>query len=230
MTAASIVLSLFQAGVSTSQASPWFMASVAAMMVGVILLRNSFSRRPRMKDSENDAPDLQKESVERLDRERATAVFLVGGEHRLEPASIRVFRSTYAKEYRQILFLSVGVYDYEVMDSGVADGGYADAEKAKHLRQKTRLALDPYLAVAHEMGLAADCRVGVATDPIAEIDRISTEIAATHPRAVFFVTKLVFRRFNWFYRLFQAGTGDAIRKRLENKGFPVTIIPLVLQI
>jgi hypothetical protein len=230
MTTAAVLPVLFLAGVPAPQASPWFMVFVAVVMVGVMLLRNSLSRRPRMKDSENDAPELQKESVERLDREGPTAVFLVGGVHQLEPASVRVFRSTYAKEYRQILFLSVGVYDYEVMDSGVGDGGYADPEKAKHLKQKTRLALDPYLAVAHEMGLSADCRVGVATDPIEEIDRMSTEIAAAYPRAVFFVTKLVFRRFNWFYRLFQPGTGDAIQKRLEKKGFPVTIIPLVLQI
>jgi len=59
---------------------------------------------------------LQQESVERLDPELPMAVFLVGGENRLEPTSIRVFQSTYSQEYRQILFLSVGVFDYEVMD------------------------------------------------------------------------------------------------------------------
>jgi hypothetical protein len=190
--------------------------------------------RPRVTNMKDHRPEreesIQKESVERLDREQPTAVFLVGGEHRLEAASLRVFRTTYAQEYRQILFLSVGVYDYGVMDSGVGDAGYDDPEKAKHLRLQTRLALDPHLAVARDMGLAADCRVGVATDPIEEIDQVSTEIAAAYPRAVFFVTTLVFGRFNWFYRLFHIGTGDAIRKRLEKKGFPVTVIPLVLHL
>ena len=185
-----------------------------------------------MSDSKDFAPgpsDVpQKEPVERLDSELPIAVFLVGGSHRLEPASIRIFRSTYAHEYRQILFLSVGIYDYEVMDAGVGGCSYSDPEKAKHLEIKTRLALDPYLAVAHEMGLAADCRVSVGTDPVEEIDRMSTQVAASYSRSVFFVTKLIFRRFNWFYRLFQTGTGDAICKRLEEKGFPVTVIPLVL--
>lgn len=173
---------------------------------------------------------MQQETVERLDPEQPMAVFLVGGVNRLEPAALRVFRSTHSQEYRQILFLSVGVYDYGVMDSAVEGGDDADADKAKQLRKKTRLALDPYLAVAHELGMAADCRVVVGTDPVEEIDRLSTQIAANYPRAVFFVTKLVFRRFDWVHRLFRSGTGDAIRRRLEKKGFPVTVIPLVLPI
>jgi hypothetical protein len=207
------------------------MASLAVLLVAVMMLLNALSRRAQVSDPKDERADsLQMEPGERLNPELPMAVFLVGGEHRLEPASIRVFRSTYAKAYRQILFLSVGIYDYDVMDAGVADGGYADPDKAKHLRLKTRLELDPYLTEAHEMGLAADCRVAVATNPVEEIDLLSTQIGAMYPRAVFFVTKLVFRRFNWFYRLFQAGTGDAIRKRLEKKGFPVTIIPLVLPV
>ncbi len=215
------------AGVARPPAPPWILAFLGLLILAVMVLRNSFSRTRRT--SEPAPPDpLQKVEVERLDPGQPVAVFLVGGENRLEPASIRVFGSTYAQQYRQILFLSVGVYDYEVMDSGVGAGGYADPEKAKHLRIKTRLALDPYLAVAHELGVAADCRVSVGTDPLEEIDRMSTRIALAYPKAVFFVTKLVFRRFNWFHRLFRAGTGDAIRKRLERKGFPVTVIPLVL--
>jgi hypothetical protein len=224
-----IVPDVASSAVPLSQAPAWIMASLAVIMVAILVLRKLLSRRARVTDSKSSPPDpLQKESVERLNPNLPVAVFLVGSEHQLEPASIRVFRSTHAPEYRQILFLSVGVFDYHVMDAGIADGGYADPEKAKHLRIKTRLALDPYLAVAHEMGLAADCRVAIATDPVDEIDRMSTQVAATYPRAVFFVTKLVFRRFTWFYRLFQAGSSDAIQKRLEKKGFPVTVIPLVL--
>jgi hypothetical protein len=173
---------------------------------------------------------LQNETMEKLDREQRTAVFLVGGEHRLEPATLGVFRNLYAKEYQQILFISVGVYDYEVMDAGVAGGGYADPEKGKHLRLQARLALDPYLTAAHEMGLAADCRVTIATDPVEEIDRMSTEIAALYPRTVFFLSKLVYRRFNWLHRLLRAGTSDAIQKRLEKKGLSVTVISLLLPV
>jgi hypothetical protein len=168
--------------------------------------------------------------VERLDPALPMAVFLVGGGHQLEPASIRVFRSLYAQDYRQILFLSVGIYDYEVMDAGVGDAGYGDPEKAKHLKIKTRLALDPYLDLAREMGLAAGCRVSVGTDPVEEIDRMSTQVAAIYSRSVFFVSKLLFRRFNWLYQLFQNGTAEAIRKRLQKKGFPVAVISLILPI
>jgi len=163
-----------------------------------------------------------------LDALQPVAVFLVGGGNELGPTALRIFRSMYSKDFRQIVFLSVGVLDYEVLDSGVGGHGYEDPDKPSHLRAKTRLALDPYLAVAREQGWPADCRVSISTDPVGEIDRLSTELAVAYPKAAFFVSKLVLQRLNWFHRLLRGGSSDAIRSRLEKKGFPVTVIPVVL--
>lgn len=164
-----------------------------------------------------------------MDANRSLAIFLVGGDQPIGPPSLRVFGHLYAKAYPQILFVSVGVVDYQVVDSGAEGRGtFRGTEEAKILKRKTRLALDPYLSSAHGLGLRADCRVSVATNAIDEIDRISNELAARYPRAVFFVSKLVFQKSHWFHRLLHSATSDAIRKRLEKKGFPVTVIPVVL--
>ena len=178
-----------------------------------------------------ESQGLPAENVDRLDSTNPLAVFLAGGDHSLGPPSLRIFGSLYAKEYPQILFASVGVMDYQVIDSGVEGrGDFKGSEEAKRLKRKTRLELDPYLATAHQLGILADCRVTVATNAVDEIDRLSDEIAVAYPRAVYFVSKLVFRKMRWYHHLLHAGTSDAIRNRLEKKGFPVTIIPVVLPV
>jgi len=177
---------------------------------------------------DSKADRLQEEAVQRFDPQKPLAVFLVGGEHDLGAAALRVFQSSHGSEYRQILFLSVGVLDYGVMDAGVVDNDNDAPEKARHLKLKTELALRPYLDTAREMGMTVDSHVSIATDPIEEIDLLSTKIALVCPRAVFFVSKLVFQKPNWFHRFLHKGTSDAIRKRLEKKGFPVSVLPVVV--
>lgn len=174
------------------------------------------------------ADSVQEETLQRFDPQKPLAVFLVGGEHDLGPAALRVFQSSHGAEYRQILFLSVGILDYGVMDAGVGDHGYDDPEKPRHLKLKTQLALQPYLDTAREMGMTAEIHVSIATDPIEEIDLLSTKISLVCPRTAFFVSKLVFQKPNWFHRFLHNGTSDAIRKRLEKKGFPVSVLPVVV--
>jgi hypothetical protein len=169
------------------------------------------------------------QDLERLDALEPVAVFLVGGDNELGPYSVRLLADRYSKDYRQILFVSVGVMDYAVLDQGVDAGqGFKGTEEAGRLMRKTRLQLDPYLAAAHELGLKAVVRVSVATDPVGEIGALSDEIVKAYPRAAFFLSKLVFSKWKWFHRLLHEGTGDAIQALLERKGFPVTVLPLVL--
>jgi len=176
-----------------------------------------------------DSDRLPGEEVDRLDGHQPVAVILVGGDHALGPASLRILGNLYSKEYLQILFLSVGVLDYAAMDGGAErDGSVKGSLEAKQLKRKTRLCLDPYLAIAHQLGFKADCRVSVATNVVDEIDVLSGEIAALYPRAVFFVSKRVFRRPSWFHSLLHNQSSDAIRTRLEKRGLPITVLPFVI--
>jgi len=171
---------------------------------------------------------LPAEDVDRLDASQPVAVLLVGGDHFLGPASVRIFGKLYSKEYGQTLLVSVAVIDEATTDEG-AEGptSFRRTAEAKGMKKKTRLALDPVLASAHELGFKADCRVSVATDVVEELDVLSDEIAAVYPRAAFFVSKLVFQKPTWFHPLFHRGSGDAIRARLEKKGRPITVLPFV---
>lgn len=170
-----------------------------------------------------------REPVDRLEADLPVAVLLVGGEHELGPKLIDLFRSLHAGQYRQVLFMSVGVLDYTVLDSGVnARTGFKGSEEAERLRHKTRQDLDPYLEAAHQMGLKADVSVSVATSAADEIDRLSGELSEIYPRACYFMGQLILARRRWFHRLLHAGAGEAIRRRLEKKGLPVKVLPVVL--
>ncbi|HVR85439.1 MAG TPA: hypothetical protein VMU54_14075 [Planctomycetota bacterium] len=211
---------------------------ILAMVTLVLLvLRNSLSTRdrrslvtPNSDDSlGHESQPLPGEEVDRLEATQPVAVFLVGGDHALGPASLRILGNLYSKEYLQILFVSVGVMDYAAMDAGAeGQGNFKGTVEAKRLKMKTRLALDRYLAIAHQQGFRADCRVSVATDAVDEIEALSGEIAAVYPRAVFFVSKRVFPEATWFHSLLHSRSSDAIRTRLEKKGLPITVLPFVV--
>jgi hypothetical protein len=169
------------------------------------------------------------EDLDRLERSQPLAVFFVGGGHRLEDQSLRTFRDVYSRQYSQILFVSVGLIDYAWMDSECREAGRpAGSTDVKVLVQATRKALDPCIAAAHEMGLKADCRVAVSVDETAELERLALEVARRYSRPIYFVSKAVWRRKSWIHRFLHAETADVLRGRLEGRGLPVTVLPVVV--
>jgi hypothetical protein len=176
-----------------------------------------------------EGSEFLEEPADHLEPMEPVAVLLVGGENALGPSLVDLFRSLHAGQYRQILFLSVGVLDYTVLDFGVnALAGFKGSEEAERLRLKTRRSLDPFLGAAHQMGLKADVKVSVSTNAADEIDRLSDDVSRVHPRACYFMGQLIFARKRWYHRFLHGGSGQAIRKRLEKKGLPVKMLPVVL--
>jgi hypothetical protein len=181
---------------------------------------HDFSRLPRSASAEEG---------DAFDPERPLAVFLVGGEESLGPAAFGMFGSRYAKEYSQVLFLAVGIMNQSVVDSGVdGSGNFKGTEEAQRLRERARESLQSYLDGARSLGLKAACLVSVSVNAAQEISRLSDEITAAHPKAVYFLGKLVFEKPRWYHRWLHGSTSDTIRKHLEKKGHPVTVLPVVV--
>jgi hypothetical protein len=169
------------------------------------------------------------EDLDRLDPERPLAVFTVGGDNDLGHTTLQLFSGAHGSSFHQILFYSVGVMDYAVLDAGTDPGaGFEGKEEAHRLKERTRRSLDPYIAAARRMGLLTGCRVNIATNPVDEIVKGADEIAAAFPNAVFFVSKMVFRKRRWFHRLLHQSTSDEIRRGLEGKGHRVRVLPLMV--
>lgn len=173
--------------------------------------------------------DLSANEGDPLDPGKPLAVFLLGGEDSLGQAAFRMFAERYAQEFPQVLFFSIGIMDQTVVDSGVdRKGDFIGTEEAQRLRIRTREALTSFLDQARRRGLRAGCRVSVSVDAADEIDRLSGEISSSYPHAVYFLGKLVFEKPRWFHRWLYGSTSDLIRRRLEKKGHPVTVLPVVV--
>jgi|SRR5882672_12902437 len=169
------------------------------------------------------------ETLDRLDPTLPLAVFLVGGDNDLGPASLLLFRSVHAADFTQVLFVSVGVMDYGVLDAGADPSrGFEGPEESGRLRERTRRKLDVFVSEARRLGLKAGARVTIATDPVAEIDALAGILAAEYPKAVFFLSKMVFRKRRWFHQLLHGGTADALERVLQRRGLQVRVLPIVL--
>lgn len=171
------------------------------------------------------------EEGQALDPARPLAVFLVGGEESLGTAAFAMFGARYATEFPQVLFVSIGIMDQSVLDAGVdGTGNFKGTEEAQRLLSKTRENLNAFLESARNLGLKADARVSLSVDAADEIEQLCDEISSAHPKAVYFLSKLVFREPRWYHRWLHSSTSDAIRKRLEKKGRPVTVLPVVVSL
>ncbi|HLY09740.1 MAG TPA: hypothetical protein VKW04_10590 [Planctomycetota bacterium] len=177
---------------------------------------------PRLRDASDEGADP-------LDPDQPLAVFLVGGEDSLGTAAFAMFQSRYAPDYRQVLFVSVGVMDQTVLDAGVdGTGNFQGTKETERLLKKTEDSLRPYIDRARQGGQKARGQVSVSVDVAPEIARLSGEISSAYPKAVYFLSKLVFQKPRWFHRWLYGGTSDSIRNALERRGVPVTVLPVVI--
>jgi amino acid transporter len=156
-------------------------------------------------------------SVVPLDPKAHTAVLLVGGYSGLGVHSLLSIQRLFPRHFQNFVFLSVGVIDSATM-KGV--------EEVEHVRTRTEEGLRAYVALARRLGLAADLRLGIGTEAVAEAERLCREIAREFPRAIFFAGKLVFEQERWFQRLLHNETAYQLQRRLQFAGLNAMVLPI----
>jgi len=209
---------------------PFFSLLLTAVVLAHHLERTRRARRkPSPEEVRVDADLLPRQEVDLLDRSEPTAILLVGGRTDLGTHVLKRFAGRCPGECKQVLFLAVGVVDASVADPSLPSWEmFERSVEAKRLRKHTRLALDPYVEAAHGLGLKADCRVSISTDPAQEIGRLLQGVVRNYSRATVLVGKLVFDPDRWYHRILHSKSADAIRESLERRGIPVTVVPVVL--
>jgi amino acid transporter len=152
-----------------------------------------------------------------VDPTRPTAVLLVGGYGGLGVHAFLTVQRTFPGFFRNFVFVSVGVVDSATM-KGI--------EEVERVRLRTREALERYVDLAHRLGVAADHRMELGTEAVAEAERLCASVAAEFPRAVFFAGKLVFQRESWFQRLLHNETAFQLQRRLQLAGMNAMVLPV----
>ena len=168
--------------------------------------------------------DVIKEALPREDRpprplepKKPTAVLLVGSYAGLGIHSLLNIQRLFAGHFHNFIFISVGVID---------TASFTDLEEVNEVRDRTRNALELYVALARRLGLPSEYRMAVGTDATDEAQALCRQVVKDFPRSVFFAGKLVFEKERWFQRLLHNETAYQLQRRLQFAGLDAMVLPV----
>jgi amino acid transporter len=162
-------------------------------------------------------PREPKPGVAAVDPKLPTAVLFVGGYSGLGIHALLTIQRLFPGHFKNIVFVSIGVIDAAVM-KGV--------EEVERLRASTREALQQYVDLARGLGIPADYRMVVGTEPIETGESLAQEIVREFPRSIFFLGNLVFQREQWFHRILHNQTAYRLQRRLQLAGLNAMVLPV----
>jgi K+ transporter len=152
-----------------------------------------------------------------VDPKVPTAVMLVGSYAGLGVHALLTVQRLFPNHFKNVIFVSVGVIDAATMK------GVAEVER---VRVRTEASLQQYVDLARRLGLAADFRMSVATEALAEAERLALEVSREFPRSVFFAGKLIFKEERFYQRLLHNETAYALQRRLQFAGMNAMVLPV----
>jgi hypothetical protein len=147
---------------------------------------------------------------------------IVAGEDSAPDRAFEAIRRYFGEFYEQIVFMTIGLVDQEVMDD------IKGTEIATTVHHSARGVVTTCVDRARSAGMAAVTCVAIGTDPVEEVEKLSVDLARRCPMAMFFLGKLVFQHQKWYHPLLHGRTAEAIQRRLERRGLPVVILPVVV--
>jgi hypothetical protein len=119
--------------------------------------------------------------------------------------------------YKNFIFLSAREVDAQ---------SFGGAEALATLRQHAKSDMHYYVNFCHSHGLAAKYELAFGTDTADEMTKLSLKLRDEFPNCVFFTSKLVFERENWFIRQLHNQTALAMQRRLHLQGIQMVILPM----
>ena len=99
-------------------------------------------------------------------------------------------------------------------------------EEVEAVRESTEQSLRRYVDLSARLGLAADYRMSIGTEAVAEAEELCVTVAKEFPRAIFFAGKLVFEQERWFQRLLHNETAYQLQRRLQFAGLNAMVLPV----
>jgi hypothetical protein len=154
-----------------------------------------------------------------IDPQGHTAVFVVGSSRSGGVYALEWVRREFPGEFRNCVFMNVRTVDAHIY------GGGEDIERIK--RQATEV-LNYFVAYCHHHSLAAKAYLTFGTDPIEELTNLAEKIYSEFPHSIFFTSKLIFERDNWYIRQLHSEAALTMLRRLHLRNMPMVILPMKL--
>jgi amino acid transporter len=164
-------------------------------------------------------PQKDPDTLPELDPKKPTAAMLVGGFSGLGVHQIFQVQRMFPNQFSNFLFLSTGVIDSATM-KGI--------EEVELIQNRTEDALKKYVVLAHRLGFAADYRMSMGTEAVAELDKLCHVCVKEYPRAIFFMGKLIFEKETWYHRILHNESAYQLQRRLHLGGLSAIVLTVRL--
>jgi hypothetical protein len=89
-------------------------------------------------------------------------------------------------------------------------------------------ALNYFTRFCNRNGLAAMSYLAFGTDPMEELTKLAEEIKRDFPESIFFTSKLIFDRDNWYIRQLHSEAAVTLLRRLHLRNMAMVILPMKL--
>ncbi|MBI3452857.1 MAG: APC family permease [Rhodospirillales bacterium] len=200
----------------------WMTAVITGLLIALcILVRRHYVETRRQIDSVDRLFVVKAAtpvaSPPPLDRSAPTAAFLVGRSLGTGMHSLLWVARLFPGHFKNMVFISVGEVDTQSFGAETA---------VEKLKAEVEGTLTYYINYCNNRGIAATSYRNFGTDAVAQLTELCAEVAASFPNAVFFASKLIFVRDNWWTRLLHNQTAIAMQRRLHLRGMQMVILPM----
>ena len=146
-----------------------------------------------------------------------TAVFLVGSSRGGVLHSLLWVQRMFPDHFRNFIFINARTVDSH---------SYGGSEDMKMMQMEANVALTYFVNFCNSKGWAAKSYLAFGTDPTDEAVKLAEQVHEQFPNCIFFASKLVFEKENWFIRLLHNEAALAIQRRLHLQGRQMVILPM----
>ena len=146
-----------------------------------------------------------------------TAVFIVGTSRGGGLHALLWVQRMFPGHFKNFIFVNARTVDSH------AYGGEGALE---HMRADAHKTLQYFVDFCHSHGMPSAAYLGFGTDAVDEVTELCQDINKEYPNAIFFTSKLIFEKDNWFTRLLHNQAALAIQRRLHFDGLQMVILPM----
>jgi hypothetical protein len=148
---------------------------------------------------------------------KGAAIILVGGYGGLGVHTLLNVIRLFGALHDRYIFACVGEID---------SSRFKGRDEVEGLRKSTTEHLEKYLRLARNLGLNAEMRMSLATDPIPALEAICLEVGKQYPRSVVYAGQLLFQEEGALSRFLHNQAAFALQRRLIFQGQQMMILPI----
>jgi Amino acid permease len=196
---------------------------ITGIVIGLCILNHShyaaIRRKLRKADEALPAEAPASHARPEIDFQAPTAVFVVGSNRSGGVYAVDWVRREFPGHFRNFVFMNALTVDAKCY------GGEVELDR---VRQRAEQTLVYFIDFCARHGLAATSYTAFGIDPISELTDLAERVRQDFPHSIFFTSKLIFDRDNWYIRQLHSEAALTMLRRLHLRNVPMVVLPMRL--